>query len=350
MDIAVSDLSRPEDDRLGIQSSQSISENQTSLPACRGHRFARWLKFATRLSILTAITSPGLDMKITKAVITAAGKGQRHLPLQTLIDRDGHQKPVLSIIIEEAVRAGITDTCIVVHPDDEAAYRSLAGDHVGRLSFIHQAEQRGYGHAVWCARDFVRGEPFLHLIGDHLYVSRGTKGCAQRVVELAEAESCAVSAVQATREGLLPNYGAIAGKRIQGRNDVTVIEKVIEKPTPTEAEQQLLVPGLRAGSYLCFFGIHVLTPMVMELLDLGMNESTDGRLSTISGALHTLGRKQRYLALEMDDYRYNLGVTYGLLNAQLALALSGKDREEVLGMLMEQLLVREFRAAERATA
>lgn len=288
-------------------------------------------------------------MKITKAVITAAGKGQRHLPLQTLIDRDGHQKSVLSVIIDEAVRAGVTDTCVVVHPDDEAAYRSLAGEHAGRLSFIHQPETRGYGHAVWCAREFVRGEPFLHLIGDHLYVSRGTKGCAQRVVELAETESCAVSAVQATREGLLPNYGAISGKRVQGRNDVTVIEKVIEKPTPTEAEQQLLVPGLRAGYYLCFFGIHVLTPAVMDILDRGVHESPDGRLPTISAALQELGRRQRYLALEMDDYRYNLGVTYGLLNAQLALALSGKDREDVLGMLMELLLLREHRPAERIT-
>ncbi len=286
-------------------------------------------------------------MKITKAVITAAGKGQRHLPLQTLIDRDGHQKSVLSVIIDEAVRAGVTDTCVVVHPDDEVAYRSLAGEHAGRLSFIHQSEPRGYGHAVWCARDFVQGEPFLHLIGDHLYVSRGTKGCAQRVVELAEAESSAVSAVQATREGLLPNYGAVGGKRIQSRTDVTEIDRVIEKPTPTEAEQQLLVPGLRAGYYLCFFGIHVLTPIVMEMLDQELKESTDGRLPTISSALHRLGRKQRYLALEMDDYRYNLGVTYGLLNAQLALALSGKDREDVLRMLMELLLLREHRTAER---
>ena len=195
-------------------------------------------------------------MNIPKAVITAAGKGQRHLPLQTLVDRDGHQKSVLSVIIDEVVRAGITDTCVVLHPDDEAAYRSVAGDHAGRLTFVYQPDPRGYGHAVWCARDFVRGEPFLHLIGDHLYVSRGKKGCAQRVVEVAEAESSAVSAVQATREGLLPNFGAVSGKRVHRRNDLTVVETVIEKPTPTEAEQRLLVPGLRAGYYLCFFGIH----------------------------------------------------------------------------------------------
>lgn len=288
-------------------------------------------------------------MKITKAVITAAGKGQRHLPLQTLIDRDGRQKSVLSVIIEEVVRAGINDTCIVLHPDDEPAFRSLAGDHSGRISFVYQPEPLGYGHAVWCAREFVHGEPFLHLIGDHLYLSRREKGCAQRVVEAAEAESCAVSAVQATREGLLPNFGAVSGKRIHGRNDLTIVETVIEKPTPTDAEQRLIVPGLRAGYYLCFFGIHVLTPAVMYLLNQELAESTNGRIPTISRALHTLAQKQRYLALEMDDYRYNVGVKYGLLNAQLAFALSGRDREDVLAMLMELLLLREHQSFPRNT-
>jgi UTP--glucose-1-phosphate uridylyltransferase len=165
-------------------------------------------------------------------------------------------------------------------------------------------------------------------------------------VEVAEAESCAVSAVQATREGLLPNFGAVSGKRIHGRNDLTAIDTVIEKPTPTVAEQRLLVPGLRAGYYLCFFGIHVLTPAFMEILSQELAASRDGRLPTISNALQALSRRQRYLALEMDDYRYNLGVTYGLLNAQLALALSGKDREAVLNMMMELLLLREHNAPE----
>jgi UTP--glucose-1-phosphate uridylyltransferase len=286
-------------------------------------------------------------MKIKKAVITAAGKGQRQLPLQTLIDRDGQQKSVLNVIIEEVVRAGINDICIVIHPEDETAFRSVAGDHSRHLSFVYQNEPRGYGHAVLCTKDFTKGEPFLHLIGDHLYVSRMQKGCAQRVVETAEAESCAVSAVQATREGLLPNFGAVSGKRIHGRNDLYTIENVIEKPTPTEAEQRLLVPGLRAGYYLCFFGIHVLTPAVMEFLNSELKNKSDSERITISNALHKLAQNEKYLALEMNDYRYNIGVKYGLLNAQLALALTGKDRNEVITMLMEMLLLREYHSGER---
>lgn len=286
-------------------------------------------------------------MKVTRAVITAAGKGQRNLPLQTLIDRDGQQKSVLSIIINEVAQSGVDEICLIIHPHDEDAYRSVAGDQSGRITFVYQDEPRGYGHAVWCAREFTKGEPFLHLIGDHLYVSRMRNGCARRVVNTAEAESCSVSAVQATREGLLRNFGAIGGKRIIGRNDIYAIDSVIEKPTPTEAEQKLLVPGLRAGYYLCFFGIHVLTPKVMEILDRQIHDSKDGKLATISGALHELSQKEKYLALEMNDQRYNIGVKYGLFNAQLALAMNGKDRDDVIAMLMEMMLLREAGDTER---
>ena len=95
-------------------------------------------------------------MKITKAVITAAGRTQRTLPMQTLIDRDGVEKSVLTILIEEVVRAGIEEICVVVVPGDEKAYAETAGEHAGRLHFAHQAEPLGHGHAVLCAKPSLR--------------------------------------------------------------------------------------------------------------------------------------------------------------------------------------------------
>jgi UTP--glucose-1-phosphate uridylyltransferase len=286
-------------------------------------------------------------MKISQAVITVAGRNQRTLPLQTLIDRDGVPKAVLRIIIEEALRAGVEAICVVVCPGDEPAYREAAGEHAGRLTFVWQEEPLGYGHAVYCAREFVGREPFLHLVGDHLYVSGASQGCAQQLVEVAGAESCAISGVQASRESALPYYGAIGGRRVAGRNDLYVIEDVLEKPTPTEAEQRLLVPGLRAGHYLCVFGMHVLTPMVMDIL-AGRVQAAAGRERTdLSSALAELATRERYLALEMRGRRYDMGVRYGLLLAQLALALSGQDREEVLAQLLELFAQREELRPER---
>lgn len=275
-------------------------------------------------------------MHITKALITAAGRRQRTLPLQTLIDRDGVEKSVLRILVEEVIAAGVDDIGVVVSPGDEKAYTDVAGEHAGRLHFIPQTEPLGYGHAVHCARDFVDGDSFLHLVGDHLYVSRDGQGCAQRLVEVARQQGCAVSAVQATREHLLPYYGAVGGQRLAGRDDLYRIETVIEKPTPTQAEQQLSAPGLRAGHYLCFFGMHVLTPAVMEILGRLLAENNRAGLP-LSAALHELARREQYLAYQQQAQRFDVGVKYGLLSAQMALALNGKDRDEVLARLLELL-------------
>jgi UTP--glucose-1-phosphate uridylyltransferase len=286
-------------------------------------------------------------MKVSKAVITAAGKGQRTLPLQTLIDRDGAEKSVLCIIIEEVLRAEVEEICVVVRPGDETAYVEVAGDYAGRLHFVHQAQLLGYGHAVYCARDFVGQDPFLHLVGDHLYVSRSKEGCAQQLVQVAEAESCAVSAVQATRENLLPYYGTVGGRRMHGRQNLYQVETVVEKPTPTKAEQQLAMPGLRAGHYLCFFGMHVLTPIVFDILEQQIEVAgADGGVN-LSDALSELARREQYLALEKWDWRYDIGSRYGLLTAQLALALSGRDRDEVLTRLLELLATRDLGPAGR---
>jgi UTP--glucose-1-phosphate uridylyltransferase len=274
---------------------------------------------------------------IKKAILTVAGKNQRTLPLQTLVDRNGVQQSALCILIEEILAAGIKDICLVVHPGDQAAFRNAAGAHAGRLDFVEQPEPLGYGHAVACARSFAGQDPFLLLVGDHLYVSRQAKNCAQQLVELAAAENCSVSAVQATHESKLPFYGTIGGQLEGNRAGLYRIETVVEKPTPTQAEQTLVVPGLRAGHYLCFFGMHVLTPAVMEIL--GETVSRAGRAGGIalSPALSALAERERYLACELLGRRYDIGAKYGLLVAQLAIALAGHDRDEVLTDLVELL-------------
>ncbi|HVF84882.1 MAG TPA: sugar phosphate nucleotidyltransferase, partial [Abditibacteriaceae bacterium] len=162
-------------------------------------------------------------MTISKAIITAAAPNQRTLPLQTLVDRDGHQKSVLNIIVEEARRAGIDDICVVVSPGDDGAYRQAAGEQTGKLTFVTQNEPRGYAHAVFAARDFAAGEPFLHMIGDHVYAGTQGRNAAQQLVEVAQREACSVSAVQPTRENLLPFFGTVGGNRIKGSKNLYMV-------------------------------------------------------------------------------------------------------------------------------
>ncbi len=144
-------------------------------------------------------------MQISKAVITAAGRGARQYPasdtvqkaMLPLVDRDGLTKPVLQIIAEEAQESGIEEICVVAAPGDEAVYRNHFRNYAAnlrstyrdidwaeeqarrlveleqRLQFAVQPDAEGYGHAVWCARSFVAGaafpstpgRPSLHLVG-----------------------------------------------------------------------------------------------------------------------------------------------------------------------------------------
>jgi UTP--glucose-1-phosphate uridylyltransferase len=280
-------------------------------------------------------------MKIQKAVITAAGRNQRTLAFQTLIDRDGLEKTVLRIILDEVRSAGVHEICIIIPPGDEDAYTRASGDR--SIRFITQSEPRGYAHAIYSARPFTNEDPFLHLVGDHLYVGNGISPTA-KVVKAAQDADCSVSAVQATKESLLPLYGAIGGQRISGRQDLYRVEKVIEKPTPTEAEQSLTVSGLRAGHYLCFFGMHVLSPRIMDILGRRLRNDSPG--VTLSACLDELASREQYLALEQTSRRYDVGVRYGLFRAQLALALSGKDQNAILAQLLEVVALRTTEARE----
>jgi UTP--glucose-1-phosphate uridylyltransferase len=282
-------------------------------------------------------------VEIKTAVITAAGKSQRTLPLQTLVDRDGQTKTALRILVEEILASGIEEICVVVSPGDQEAYAAAAGRQGARLTFVEQEQPLGYGHAVLTARTFTNGKPFLLLVGDHLYVSGGQKRCAQQLVEVAAAENCAVSAVQATHESKLPYYGTVGGHLVAGRKGLYEVSQVLEKPTPTEAEQKLIVPGLRAGHYLCFFGMHVLTPAVMELLSDDLARAGDRGGVHLTTALSRLAARERYLASELQGHRYDIGVKYGLLTAQVALALEGEDRDEVLCGLVELLARRQLK-------
>ncbi|MEQ1824395.1 MAG: sugar phosphate nucleotidyltransferase [Pirellula sp.] len=275
-------------------------------------------------------------MQITKALITAAGPGQTALPLQRLVDRDGIEKTALEMIIEEVAAAGIDSVAIVISPGSEDAYRRASGAYLDRLTFVTQPEPNGYGQAILCAKPFLGSSAFLHLVGDHLYLSSHQgKSCARQLIEVAQAEGCSVSGVQPTKEKMLPFFGAIGGLRRPQTNRLYDVKRVIEKPTPTIAEQELTIAGFRSGIYLCFFGMHVLTPTVLDVLERQVSQVT--RPVSLAESLNELANQERYLACEVEGHRYNIGIKYGILNTQLALSLSGVDRDRVLSDMVELL-------------
>jgi UTP--glucose-1-phosphate uridylyltransferase len=96
--------------------------------------------------------------------------------------------------------------------------------------------------------------------------------------------------------------------------------------------------------------MHVLTPAILEILGQQLDAAPPGASAkvTLSSALAALAGREQYLALEQQNSRYDLGVRYGLLSAQVALALNGQDRDEVLARLLELLAQRDMARGDMA--
>ncbi|TWU01462.1 sugar phosphate nucleotidyltransferase [Neorhodopirellula pilleata] len=278
-------------------------------------------------------------MQVLKAVITAAAPNQNTLPLQRLVDRNGEEKTALQLIVEETLSAGIEEIGVVIQPGDEANYRAAAGSSIGAIRFLHQERPLGYADALLKAESFCGDDAFLHLVGDHLYLSAASTSCASQLVAVAKQHECPVSAVQSTREHRLPYFGIVGGTSVPRHDGLYEIRTVVEKPTPTLAEQELITPGLRSGYYLGYFGMHVMTPVMWACMHDTMRDPSLERPS-LSDAANQLPQRGKYLAFQVRGKRFNIGFQYGVLIAQLAIGLSGRDRDFLLTELVELLATR----------
>src|SRR5690349_21031348 len=302
--------------------------------------------------------------KVRKAVITAAGRGTRQYPASTaiqkamfpLVDRDGLTKPVIQIIAEEALDSGIEQICIVTQPGEDRVYRDyfrrmdaelakgfrgkdwaiLESEKLGafgdRISYAEQRTLDGYGHAVYQAKQFVGDEPFLLLLGDHVYISDTKDRCARQLIRIFEQYMLdAVTGVQPTVERLLHLFGTIKGTPIDAARGIYKAELIIEKPTIEQAREQLVTPMLPAGNYLAHFGMHVFSPRIFDSLEylIKNNIREKGEIQLTAAQEHMRQQTDKYWCVVAQGQRYDTGIPYGLMETQLALALNGTHRTEI---------------------
>lgn len=308
--------------------------------------------------------------RVRKAIITAAGKGTRQYPASTtvqkemfpLVDRDGLTKPTLQIIAEEAFDAGIEELAIVVSPGDEVSYRQhFAGisenllpsfqdkawaieqsKKIKRLEaaihYITQHSQEGYGHAVWCAKDWVGDEPVLLLLGDHVYISDNDRRCARQLIDTFEVHQRLTFGVQPTEISRVKYHGTLRGVPIPGAERTYAIERIIEKPTSEVARECLVTPGLPVDHFLCFFGMYILTPDVFEALDRNVQNNVRERGEIqLSGPLDTVSHECGAVGYEVQGHRYDMGIPFGYVETQIALALHGNQRDAIIASLQQIL-------------
>ncbi|GAB4457701.1 MAG: UTP--glucose-1-phosphate uridylyltransferase GalU [Armatimonadaceae bacterium] len=307
-------------------------------------------------------------MRARKAVITAAGRGTRQFPatrsiqkeLLPLVDRDGITRPTLQIIVAECLAAGIEEVCIVVEKDGQKPFRDhfrgLTDDEkrvfaskpwaveegerlaemAERLTYVEQPSPEGFGHAVYQAKDFVGEEPFVLLLGDHVYTTPpGVPSCVAQLVAIGEAEGGSVTSVRLDPESAVSVTGVVqcqprqSDRAADAPGQTYDIVRLKEKPTPEEA-RALATPGIPEGHYLCHFGIHLFTPEIFDCL--GHLIATDTRVKNefqlTSGQELLLGRSLRgeappYRAAFLNGTRWDIGMPDVYLETLLAYAQRG---------------------------
>ncbi len=278
------------------------------------------------------------QQKVRKAVIPAAGFGTRLFPatkatkkeLFPVIDRDGIAKPAILIIVEEALEAGIEEVIIIVQKNDLEDFRSLFTEQIsienynklppqsqeysrrlleiGRhVTFAVQTTQEGFGHAVYCAREAVGDEPFLLMLGDHIYRSGGDASCARQLLESYQRHGQSMVGMRRTPEDQIGNFGTVTGVWLEGES-LLGISEFAEKPTPDYARTNLRVPGLPDGEYLTLFGQYIVKPKLFDFLKehIENNVREHGEFQ-LTSTLDRLRQEDGFMGLVIEGKRFDIG-------------------------------------------
>lgn len=281
--------------------------------------------------------------EIRKVIIPVAGWGTRSLPATKNIPKEMlpiYNKPVIQYVVEEAQRARIQDVIFVTNRD-----KNVIEDHfdynlqlesvlerAGKLDkleevrkvaemvnimSVRQKKQLGLGHAVMCARELVRGEPFAVMVGDDLMFS-GVPGIRQ-LIDVAMAEKMPVIGVMEVPWEKVSRYGIIQGEEVSP--GVYRVHDMVEKPAREDAPSRLAIVGR-----------YVLTPDIFDHLDK-VQPGHGGEIQ-LTDALRTLAQERGMMAVRMAGIRFDAGDWSEFLSANIYFALQDEDlRYELLAQL-----------------
>lgn len=286
-------------------------------------------------------------MRITQVVVPVAGWGTRSLPATKNIPKEMlpvFNKPVVQYVVEEAMRAGLTDVVFINnqnkkiiedHFDYNLALEGVlerAGKHdllkavrdvaeMVNITSVRQKVQLGLGHAVLCARDVVKKDPFAVMVGDDLIF--GAEPGIKQVLEAARSENMAVVGVMEVPPEKVSRYGIIrAEEYAPGRYRV---RGVVEKPSPSEAPSRLAIVGRYA-----------LTPEIFEHLE--RTQPGHGGEIQLTDALQAMARSNRLLAVKIRGQRFDSGDWVDYLTANIYFALQDEELRYDLVKRLQELL------------
>lgn len=277
---------------------------------------------------------------IRKAIIPAAGLGTRVLPASKAVPKEMLpivDKPAIQYIVEEAVAAGITDILIITsrgkgviedHFDHSfelehlletrggkedvlSELKSVA--HMANIYFIRQKEAKGLGHAVLCAKNFVKDEPFAVMYGDDVIISEDPV-IAQLIRAYDKYGKSTVGIKEVSKEAIV-KYSSMKVAPIE--NNVYAIDDMIEKPSPD-----------KIMSLYSILGRCVLTPDIFEILER-IPYGAGGELQ-LTDAMRQIALREGMTGVDFVGTRYDMGNKFGILKANIEVGLKHPEVSEEL--------------------
>lgn len=277
--------------------------------------------------------------RVRKAVIPAAGFGTRLFPaskavkkeLFPIIDREGRAKPAIMAIIEEALSAGIEEVCLIVQAADRDLFEDFFGtpptienynklskenqeyckyllDLGRRVTLVAQEVQEGFGHAVHCARQWVKDEPFLLLLGDHLYASDTDASCARQLLDIYDRVGHSVVGLKMTPAAEIHNFGCVTGVWDE-KDSILTLTEFYEKPTREYAQKHLHVEGMDDDLFLTVFGQYVLTPDVFDYIEENIRHNIRERGEfQLTSCLDRVRQEHGFSGYVVKGRRFDLGL------------------------------------------
>jgi UTP-glucose-1-phosphate uridylyltransferase len=288
---------------------------------------------------------------VRKAIIPVAGFGTRLYPATRALKKDffpipcpdGMVRPVILILLEELVKSGVEEICLVLGSEEERILyseffeRPLSDEHLRklnkeaqeyenrildigkRLHYVYQHEKRGFGHAVYQAAEFANNEPVLLLLGDTLYRSSSNKPCALQLIEQYERYSQLMVSIHTVPLSDVSHYGILSGVWEDKDRTILNVSTMYEKPKASYAEDFLGVRNAEGEKeYYSVFGQYILTSEVFTQLAADIRRAdADGDKSReieLTAALETVRQKSGMMGVRLKGTMYDMGNPTALRN------------------------------------
>ncbi len=281
---------------------------------------------------------------VRRAIIPVAGFGTRLYPATRVIRKDffpipcpdGKVRPVILILLEELVKSGIEEICLVLGSEEERMQyaeffeRPLSDEHLRKLSpenreyenhilsigkrlhYVYQRNKRGFGHAVYQAVDFTHDEPVLLLLGDTLYRSKSNKPCALQLIEKYERYNQMMVSIHDVPLAEVSHYGILSGVWEDKDETILNVSAMNEKPKASYAEEYLGVRDKEGRHhYYSVFGQYILTPEVFEQLGKNIRQADEEhdmqREIELTTALEQVRQQSGMIGVRLKGEMFDMG-------------------------------------------